>query len=165
MAIVRTTITAPAITSWASLGNSATAVASSASITVGTTTNVVDHQIQLKIVGPTTMTASSTTVLNIFLYGSNDGTGWTSGNTTNELIDGTDKAITLSSNGNNGIYAGQILLHTTSAGTSITYFSKVISVAALFGTLPEKYVVVIQNQSSATLSTGHAITIIETSYS
>lgn len=165
MAIVRTTITAPAITSWASLGNSATAVASSAAVTVGTSTNVTDHQIQLKIVGPTTMTASATTVVNIFIYGSNDGTGWTSGSTTNELIDGTDKAITLSSNGNNGIYAGQILLHTTSSGSSVTYYSKVISVAALFGTLPEKYVVVIQNQSSATLSTGHAITVIETSYS
>lgn len=166
MAIVRTTITAPAITSWASLGNSLTAVASSAAVTVGTSTNVVDHQIQLTINGPATMTASSYTVVNIFVYGSNDGTTWTGSNTTNELIDGTDKAITLSANGNNAIFAGQILFPTTSAGTSVIEYSKVISIAALFGTLPEKYVVVIQNQTSAALfASGHAITVIETSYS
>lgn len=166
MALQRTTITPPAITSWASLGSSLTAVASSSYVAVGTTTNVVDHQVQIKINGPATMTASTTTVVNVFAYGSNDGTTWSGGGTTNELIDGTDKAITLSSNNNHGVFIGQVRLHTTSSGTSIVYVSEPLSIKGAFCTLPQRYVIVIQNQAGAALAaSGHSITVTETYYS
>lgn len=167
MSLQRTALTSPAVTSYNSLANSLTSVASSAAVTVGSSTNVVDHEIVVTINGPATMTGSATTVVNLFLYTSIDGTLWSGSGTTNELIDGTDKAITLSSNGNNGIPLGSVAITTTSSGSSISYKSKVISIAAACGgTLPSKYVIVAQNQSSAALaSSGHSITVSEIYYS
>ena len=167
MALVRTALAAPAVTSFNSLANSLTAVASSAAITVGTTTNIADHEIMVTITGPATMTAGPTTVINLFAYASNDGTNWGGSGATNELIDGTDKAIAWSANGNQAVYIGSISLTTTTAGTSIVYRSKRISMAAAFGgTLPAKYVIVPQNQSGAALpASGHSVAINELSYS
>ena len=167
MALVRTALSAPAVTSFNSLANSLTAVASSAAITVGTSTNVADHEIIVTINGPATMTGSTTTTVYLYAYASNDGTNWTGSGTTNELIDGTDKAITLSANGNQTIPLGAILLTTTTAAASITYRSKRISMAAAFGgTLPAKYVIIAQNQSGAALpASGHSISVNELSYS
>ena len=168
MALVRTALSAPAVTSFNSLANSLTAVASSAAITVGTSTNVADHSVVVTINGPATMTGSATTAVYLYLYTSEDGgTTWTGSGTTNELIDGTDKAITLSANGNQGIPIGTIALTTTSAGTSIVYKSKRISIAAaLGGTMPSKYVIVPQNQAGAALAaSGHSILVTELSYS
>ena len=139
MALVRTVLAAPAVTSFNSLASSLTAVASSAAITVGTTTNIADHEIMVTITGPATMTATTTTVINLFAYASNDGTNWGGSNTTNELIDGTDKAVTWSANGNQATYVGKVVMSTTTAGTSIVYRSARISMAAAFGgTLPAK---------------------------
>lgn len=166
MALVRTALSAPAVTSFNSLANSLTAVASSAAITVGNT-NVADHGVTVTITGPATMTASATTAVYLYAYASEDGTNWSGTGTTNELIDGTDKAITWSANGNQAIFLGAIPLTTTSAGTSIVYRSKRISMAAAFGvTLPAKYVIIMQNQAGAALpASGHSISINELSYS
>ena len=167
MALVRTALSAPAATSFNSLGNSLTAVASSAAITVGTTTNVADHSLIVTITGPATMVASTTTAVYLYVYASEDGTNWTGSGTTNELIDGTDKAITWSANGNQAIPLGAILLTTTSAAVSIVYKSKRISIAAAFGgTMPKQYVIVAQNQAGAALpASGHSISVNELSYS
>ena len=167
MALVRTILTPPAVTSFNSLANSLTAVASSAAITVGTSTNVADHEIIVTINGPATMTGSATTAIYLYAYASDDGTNWTGSGTTNELIDGTDKAITWSANGNQAIPLGTILLTTTAAASSITYRSRRISMAAAFGgTLPKQYVIVAQNQAGATLAaSGHSIAVNELSYS
>lgn len=167
MARSLTPLTAPACTSFNSLANSLTAVASSAAITVGTATNVTDHLVQVTFTGPATVTATSTTIISLFVYGSIDGTIWSGSNTTNELIDGTDKAITWSTNGNQARFIGTALATTTTAGTSIIYKSEPISIAAAFGgTLPAKYVIVPQNQSGATLpSSGHSIAVSELAYS
>ena len=171
MALVRTALTTlnstTGVTSFNSLTNSLTAVGSSAAITVGTTTNIADHEIMVTITGPATMTATTTTVINLFAYASNDGTNWSGSNTTNELIDGADKAITWSANGNQAVYVGKVVMSTTTAGTSIVYRSARINMAAVFGgSMPAKYVIVSQNQSGAALpALGHSITIDELSYS
>ena len=167
MALVRTALSAPAVTSYNSLANSLTAVASSAAVTVGTTTNIADHEVMVTINGPATMTASVSTAIYLYAYASNDGTNWSGSGTTNELIDGTDKAITWSVNGNQAISLGAIPLTTTSVGTSIVYRSKRISIAAAFGgTMPKNYLIVVQNQAGAALpASGHSIAVNELSYS
>ena len=167
MALVRTVLAAPAVTNFNSLASSLTAVASSAAITVGASTNVADHEIMVTITGPASMVASTTTVVNLFAYASNDGINWGGSNTTNELIDGTDKAITWSANGNQAIYIGKVVMSTSTTGTSIVYRSARISMAAVFGgSMPAKYVIVPQNQSGAALpASGHSILIDELSFS
>jgi len=141
-------------------------VASSAAITVGTASNVTDHLVQVSLNGPATVTASAATLASVWVYGSVDGTTWSGTNTTNELIDGTDKAILWSVNGNQARLLGTISATTSTAGTSVVYKSEPLSVAAAFGgTLPAKYVIVIQNQFGAALAaTGHSIIVSEHSY-
>ena len=166
MALVRTALTGPAVTSFNSLANSLLSVASSAAVTVGTTTNVADHEIMVALTGPATMTGSVSTVINLFAYSSIDGTNWGGSGATNELIDGTDKAITWSANGYQAVFLGSVLMATTTSGTSVVY-RKRFSLAAIFGgTLPAKYVIIAQNQVGAALAaSGHSITVNELSYS
>ena len=165
MALQRSTLSAPACTSFNSLASSTTAVASSAAVTVGSSANVTDHEVVVTLTGPATMTGSASTIVSLFVYASADGTNWTSTNTTNELIDGTDKAITWSANGNQARFAGTIMMTTTTAGTSIIYKSAVLNIASLFGSMPSKYVIVAQNQSGAALpASGHSIAVQEIYY-
>lgn len=166
MALVRTALTGPAVTSFNSLANSLLSVASSAAVTVGTTTNVADHEIMVALTGPATMTGSVSTVINLFAYTSIDGTNWGGSGATNELIDGTDKAITWSANGYQAVFLGSVLMTTTTSGTSIIY-RKRFSLASVFGgILPAKYVIIAQNQAGAALAaSGHSISVNELSYS
>ena len=166
MALVRTLVTAPAVTSYTSLANSTTNVASSAAVSVGTTTNIADHEVIVTLTGPVAMTASASTMVNLFVYGSIDGTNFSGSNTVNELT-GSDSPIVWSPNGNQAIYIGSILMTTTTTVTSIIYRSKRISIAAAFGgSLPAKYVIIAQNQANASLAaTGHSIAIYELSFS
>lgn len=146
MGLSRTTITAPAVTSMSGLASGSSA--SCAAVTVGTTNNVVDHEIVVSaVIGA--ITASQSTLISLYAYGSADGTNWTGAGATNELVDGTDKAITLSANGNNGALIGTIQAHTAST----TIKSKVLSLMAALGSMPSKYVIV------ATNSTGAAVTL------
>lgn len=166
MALKRVALAAPACTSFNSLGNSLTAVACAAAITVGASANVVDHEVTITLKGPATMTASASTLVYFSVYGSMDGTNWTKTDTTNELVDGTDKALVWSANGNQAQSLGNIAMTTTTAGTSVVYASKILSIAALFGgVMPAKYVIVAQNQSSAALfASGHSIAVSELYY-
>lgn len=149
MALQRSTIAAPAVTSWQSLGSGNSA--SSAAIAVGVSANVVDHEIIIQVTGPATMTASASTNVTANVYASIDGTNWSGTGTTNELIDGTDKAIAFSANGNQGAFLGSIPLTLTSSGTSVVYRSKAMSLVAALGLLPSKYVVVLTNNAGASL--------------
>lgn len=166
MARQLTSLTAPAITSFNSLASSTTAAASSAAITVGTSANVVDHLVQLTLTGPATMTATAATMVNVFVYGSADGTVWAGDSITNELVDGTDKAIVFSVNGKNALFLGTIPMTLTTAGTSTVYKSEPFSIASVFGgILPAKYVVAINNAAGAALpASGHSIVVVELSY-
>lgn len=164
MALVRTALAAPANTSFNSLANSLTAVASSFAIAVGTTTNVVDHQVAVTISVAAITTPSASTVINLYVYGSIDGTTYSGTTVTNELVDGTDKALTWSANGTEAIYLGTISCNNAAAAV---YKSKLLSVASAFGgVLPAKYVIVAQNQStSAFAATGNSVAVTEISYS
>ena len=126
---------------------------------------MVDHIVTCSIASPATFTASATTVVNVFAYKSGDGTNWDSCSATSELIDGTDKAITLDADANNATYVGTISMPQTTAGSSVTH-RKSFSMSPVFGgSLPKKYVLVFQNQTGATLpASGHSFEYAEVYY-
>ena len=165
MAITYTTGTSPAITSFASLASintTATAAASSAAYTTDTTKATVDAQVQLTIATPA-FTPSATTQINVYAYGSSDGTIYPGAGATTEVVDGTDKALTLSTLGNNLVFLGIIMCHTSGA----TMDSEPFSIRSAFGYLPKKWGIVITNGLPAGASlaaSGHAIRVVEISY-
>lgn len=148
-------------TSINSLGNSATAIACSAAYTPSTTANVTEVHVECTISSPATFTASGSTVVNVYAAASVDGTIWDSANVTMELIDGTDKAVTLDADGNNLRFLGSVLMPQTTAGTSVIH-KKTFPIAASMGFLPKKFVVLFQNQTGATLpASGHSFSVTE----
>ena len=171
MALTYKTTQSLACTSFNGLANSTTTLASTAAATTSTDANIVDAIVQVKIVGPVTMTASAITNILVFVYASLDGvSGWYSGvssGSSNETFDGTDKTVVISTNGNNLKFAGNISLHTTSSGSSITYQSTPFSISNIFGgIMPKKWGIVIMNNSSKTLpSSGHDVRYTEVYYS
>lgn len=144
-----------ACTSFNSLASSTTTVAAeSAARTIDTTKNIIDTQVRVTVtVGA--ITPSASTIIAVWAYGSVDGTTWPGGSATNEVIDGTDKALTLSSLGNGLRFLGTILAHTA----SVAHTSEPLSIASAFGgVVPTKWGVVIQNQTGMALAaTGNSV--------
>lgn len=151
-----------ACTSFNSLASSTTTgMAECAARTTDTTKNVIDAQVRVTVtVGA--ITPAATTIVAIYAYGSIDGTTWPGGASSNEVIDGTDKALTVSSLGNGLRYLGQILAHTA----SIAHTSEPFSIAAAFGgALPVKWGIAIQNQTGAALAaSGNSVGYDEISF-
>ena len=87
---------------------------------------------------------------------------WPGGAATAEVIDGTDKALTVSSLGNGLRFLGQILAHTA----SVAHTSEPLSVAAAFGgVVPATWGIAIQNQTGAALAaSGHSVAYDEISF-
>ena len=166
MAIQRSNLSPPACTSFNNLASSTTAVASSAAVTVGSSANITDHEVVVTASSPATFTGSAGTTVNVFAYASADGTNWANATGANENIDGTDKAIVWSANGNNARFLGTILMPMATAGTSTIYRSQPFSIASAFGgAMPSKYVIVLQNQTGAALpASGHSLAIQEIYY-
>lgn len=161
MSLQRAAIVGITNASFNSLANSLTGVASSSAVSVGVSANVVDHQVVVSVaVGA--ITPSASTLVNVYCYATADGTTWPGGSATTEIVNGTDQAITLSANGNALRYLGSILCHTA----GITLKSEPLSIAAaLAGSMPSKYVIVLQNQSGVALAaTGHSVAVQEIYY-
>jgi hypothetical protein len=145
MALQRSTITAPGNTAVNTLGIGASA--SFDAVSVGTSANVTDHEIVITA-GIGAITASASTLISFYAFASADGTNFTGGSVTNDIISSTSAAVTISANGTNGKFLGTLMAHTASS----TIKSPVMSIASAFGCIPSKYVVV------ATNSTGVALT-------
>lgn len=162
MALQRAAITGTTNASFNSLvptSTTAGAVALASAVTVGVSANVVDHEIEVTAtVGA--ITPSSATLVNVFVYGSADGTKWPGG--TNEVVDGTDKTLTLPTSGDQKVFIGSIVAHTA----SIAITGKVMNIAAAFGgTMPAKYQIVLQNATGVALAaSGHSIVVSEVYY-
>lgn len=151
-----------ACTSFNSLASSTTTgFAESAARTTPTGVNIIDTQVRVTVtVGA--ITPSVSTVINVYAYGSIDGTTWPGGSATAEVIDGTDKALTTSSLGNGLRFLGQILAHTA----SIAHTSEPFSIASVFGgVVPAKWGIVIQNQTAVALAaSGNSVGYDEISF-
>lgn len=148
MALNRSNPGAITFTAGATMPASLVNVYSSSSTTVSTSSNVVDHEVVVTA-GVGAITAGSATQVNVYVYGSANGLTWPGGASGAEIVSGTDQAITWSANGNQAIFLGVIMCHTP----SITIASKPFSIAAAFaGSMPAKYVIVLQNQSTLALT-------------
>lgn len=138
----------------------ATIVALASAITVGSSANVVDHEVTVTV-NTGTFTAASSTVCNVFVYGSQDGSTWPGSSVTAELVTGLDKTLTQSTNGNNMIFLGSISCHTTNG----VFTSKPMSIAAAFGgSMPAAYQIVVQNATTVLLAATGAVVVAQEVY-
>ena len=150
-----------ACTSFNSLASSTTTgMAESVVRTTSTTANISDTQVRVTVtVGA--ITPSAITFVAVYAYAALD-TTWPGGAATNEVIDGTDKALTVSSFGNGLRFLGTILAHTA----SIAHTSEPLSIGQAFGgTVPAKWGIVIQNQTGVALAaSGNSVGYDEISF-
>ena len=157
-----TSLACTSFNSLASINTTATAAASTAAATTSTTANVTDIMVRVKIVCPT-FTPTSSTGIEIYAYGSEDGTNYPGAGATNEVLTGADAAVTLSTNSNNLRFLGFLSCHTTGA----TMTSQPMSLVAAFGIIPRKWAIVIRNALPATNSlaaSGHSVNYTEIFY-
>jgi len=130
-------------------------------VTTGTSNNTTDTLVHVEIsIGA--ITASASTYISIYAFGSEDGTAYPGGASTTEVLGGGNGSVTLSANGNNLKFLGTIQAHTA----SIVIKSEPMSIAAAFGgIMPRKWGLVIQNNTGANLaSSGHAAKYSEVYY-
>ena len=146
-----------------SLASSATACAASDTVTSSTANNVTGITARW-FVALGAITPSASTVINVFVWGTNDDTsaqrpGYQGGST--EVIPSSAGAITLSANGQSALrFLKSTLAHTASQ----TVMDEADVVAAL-GFVPRRWGLVFQNQTGAALAaSGHSAEWEETSY-
>lgn len=144
-----------------SLASSATAGAQSAEVTSSTTSNITDIVANWTLVIGT-ITASPTTRVDVYVWGTNDDTGYPGGSATAEVITGSAGSITLSTNGNAALrFLRSTLAHTT--GLTIKTEASIVNV---LGYVPRRWGLVFINQTGAALaSSGHSAEYVETYYS
>ena len=159
MALQRNNIGTISPTSWQSLGIAG--IASCVAQTVSGSSNVIDHELTV-IINPGAVTPAAGVQINAYIYGSPDGTIWPSVATTDEVIDGTDKgSLAFSTYGQIGKLLGVIPIVVASQ----VHKSNPMSLVAALGSLPSKYVVVIQNATGVALaSSGNSLNIQELYY-
>ncbi|OQB10826.1 MAG: hypothetical protein BWY21_00133 [Parcubacteria group bacterium ADurb.Bin216] len=161
MAIQRSTPTAITIsTALNSLTSSTTAYAQSTEVSSGTSSNVTDIVANWTIVVGT-ITASASTRVNVYCWGTNDDTGYPGGSATAEVITGTAGSLTISANGSGVLrFLKSTLAHTT----GLTMRDEASVVQAL-GFVPRRWGLVFQNQTGANLAaSGHSAEYVETYY-
>lgn len=161
MAIQRSTPAAMTLsTALNSLASSATAGAQSSEVTSSTTANIVDIVANWTIaVG--TITASASTRVDVYVWGTNDDAGYPGGSATAEVITGTAGSITLSANGNAALrFLRSSLAHTT--GINIKNEASIVNA---LGFVPRRWGLVFINQTGAALAaSGHSAEYVETYY-
>lgn len=142
------------------LGASATACSQSDQVTSSVTNNLTNIIARGDILLPT-FTPAAGLQMNIFVWGTNDDSGFPGGSATTEVITGSAGLITLSALGNN---APKFLTSITGLTTGITQKWEGSVVAAL-GFVPRRWGLVFMNQIGVTLpTTGHSAEYIEEYY-
>lgn len=143
-----------------SLASSTTAAAQSDVSTSSTTANITDIVANWTIVIGT-ITASASTRVDVYVWGTNDDTGYPGGSATAEVITGAAGTITLSANGNTAL---RFLRSTVAHTTGLTLKSEASIVNAL-GFVPRRWGLVFVNQTGAALAaSGHSAEYVETYY-
>lgn len=146
-----------------SLASSTTSCAASDTVTSSTTNNITGITARWSV-GVGAITASASTVVNVFAWGTNDDTagqrpGYQAG--TVEVIPASAGAITLSTNGNSALrFLKSTLCHT--ASQTVVDEADIVSV---LGFVPRRWGLVFQNQTGAQLAaSGHSAEYEETFY-
>jgi hypothetical protein len=133
--------------------NGRTSGQSQASAFVDNATNLyVDAHVSVKVTLAATGTVGDQGVVNVYAYGSEDGTtyGPSGGPSAKEAIDGSDKTITMNTNPSPstlwGVRIGVVHVQLGAAGTA--YVSPPFGVAQAFGGfLPRRWGLVVENRS------------------
>lgn len=161
MAIQRSTPAAINLgTALNSLGSSATAAAQSAEVTSSSTANITDIVANWTLVIGT-ITASSSTRVDVYVWGTNDDSGYPGATATAEVITGSAGTITLSANGN----AALRFLRSTLAHTTGLTIKNEASIVNALGFVPRRWGLVFVNQTGAALAaSGHSAEYVETYY-
>lgn len=160
MAIARTS---PVALTWTSLQSLASGSAcQTAVVTSGTTQNVTDIVANWVIAMPSA-TASATTRVDVYCWGTNDSAGYPGTDNTNEVITGSSGGINISTNGQSALRflkATPLLLSTTTHNVRDE-----ASVVGALGFVPARWGLVFSNQTGATMpASGHSAEHVETYY-
>ena len=129
-------------------------------VTSGTTQNITDIVASWGI-ALGAHTPSATTVIEVYVWGTNDDSGYPGQSTGNEVITGTAGSITLSSNGN------AVLRHlrSTLCTTASAVMRDEASIVAVLGFVPRRWGLVFKNSTgTAFASSGHSAEYVETYY-
>ncbi|HEY9704131.1 MAG TPA: hypothetical protein V6C58_16895 [Allocoleopsis sp.] len=143
-----------------SLTSSTTAFAQSDAVTSSITANITDIVANWSItIG--SITASASTVVNVFCWGTNDDSGYPGGSATAEVITGTAGSFTVSANGSSVIR----FLKSTLAHTTGLVMRDEASIVSALGFVPRRWGLIFQNQTGANLAaSGHSVEYVETYY-
>ena len=109
------------------------------------------------------VTASASTRVDVYCWGTNDDSGWPGPSSTNELITGTAGTIVLSANGTSAIrfLKSTPLLISTTAHT----VRDEASIVSALGFVPRRWGLVFSNQTGGSLgASGHLGEYVETYY-
>jgi hypothetical protein len=159
MAIGRTT--PAAITVGTALNSLASgSAAQTAEVTSGTGQNVTGITAKWSILLGA-HTPSATTVIEVYVWGTNDDSGFPGGSATTEVISGSAGSITLSAN---GLIALRHIRSTLCPTASITVNDEA-DIVAILGYVPRRWGLVFKNSTgTAFASSGHSAEYVETYY-
>lgn len=145
------------------LASSATAGSQSAAVSSGTSSNVTDITANLDLVLPSIASPSGSTKIDIYVWGTNDDTGYPGGSTANEVITGSAGGITISAIGTVALKFWGVA--TVTQTTTVQTVRVDGSIVAALGFVPRRWGMVFINNTGATLSTtGHVAEFVETYY-
>ena len=169
MAINRTTPTAFLVgTSGGTSGlygltSSATVGSQSNQVTTSITGNITDITCNLDIVLPSIASPTASTKVDVYVWGTNDDTGFPGGSATNEVITGAFGGCTISAT------AMLVLKYFGSAVDLLTTTVNTVriegSIVSALGFIPRRWGLVFINNTGATLATsGHVAEYVEVYY-
>lgn len=134
---------------------------SSAAVTTGTTNNITQILLEVKVLTTSTAPSGNKQVI-VYGYMSEDGTDYSGASGTVDNVDGTDKALTAIGSPTNLTYLGTIQLN---QGAVAVTFTKVIEVTGPFGCIPPKWGIVLYNDAGTALGSTVSASYREVYYS
>lgn len=145
------------------LPSSATAGSQSASVSSGTSSNVTDITVNLDLVLPSIASPTGSTKIDIYVWGTNDDTGYPGGSVTNEVITGSAGTITISAISTVSLKFWNVATVTLTSTAQTVRIDG--SVVRSLGFVPRRWGMVFINNTGATLATtGHVAEWVETYY-
>ena len=145
------------------LASSATAGSQSAEVTSGTSSNITNITVGLDIVLPSIASPTGSTKVDVYVWGTNDSSGYPGGSTGNEVITGSAGTITVSAT---ALLALKFLGVVTATLTTTVQTARLdADIVASLGYVPRRWGLVFVNNTGATLATtGHVAEYTEIYY-
>ena len=145
------------------LATSATVGSQSNQVTTGTSSNITDITVNLDIALPSVTTGSASTKVDIYVWGTNDDSGFPGGTVTNEIITGAFGACTISTIGTNALkWLGSVVQNLNTTAQTVRFDASIVT---SLGYVPRRWgLVFINNTGVALPTTGHVAEYVEVYY-